>query len=208
MSSLIDALDLSVPAAKPLEVTNSPKSESEAVPAPRLDERRLQCRRSKLSKNRREAKARRFAPQVARQQQPATISSRLELRIHATPVDEEDGLTSLDAPGGGGGGGGLRKWSKKEKAKRRAMSMPPQRSSQFIVVDEEVGDTNTPVCGIDLGPFLSWLNCMPAIPEAKVEEASDEEEEETKKQSVATPSPAPSFCATRTSPSFFSSIQE
>mmetsp|Transcript_6722 Transcript_6722/g.28179 ORF Transcript_6722/g.28179 Transcript_6722/m.28179 type:complete len:245 (-) Transcript_6722:319-1053(-) len=47
---------------------------------------------------------------------------------------------------------------------RKAMSMPPQRTSHFVVVDDEV-DAATPVCGIDLGPFLSWLSCMPSIPE-------------------------------------------
>ena len=39
-----------------------------------------------------------------------------------------------------------------------------------VVVLDEVGAEDAPVCGINLGPFLSWLNCMPAIPEERAEE--------------------------------------
>lgn len=121
---MIDALDLSVP--KRAAVTPTPSSESSNA-TPALDDRRLTFRRSKLSKNRREAKSHRTEPQKP---------PRLELRVEQ------------------------RQWGSQQK--RKTVSLPP-KPSHFVVVDDEVGDT--PVCGIDLGPFLSWLSCMPAIPE-------------------------------------------
>lgn len=87
-------------------------------------------------------------------------SKRLELRVHAAPVQEaayEQSQTPYAHKRRDWGSGGSRS--------RKTMSMPPQRTN-FVVVDEQVGDSTTPVCGIDLGPFLSWLSCMPAIPEA------------------------------------------
>lgn len=190
MTALIDALDLSVPKAKALshqsKRADSPKSEAEhsspepilaiSTPAPRLDDRRLQCRRSKLSKNRRQAKSRRFEQPPPASQPDASptglVSKRLELRAHAHPLQagEQNPQPPSSEPATT-----KRRWNTKADAKRKALSLPPQRSSHFVVVDEEVGDSNTPVCGIDLGPFLSWLSCMPVIPEGKAEGFDEED---------------------------------
>ena len=35
---------------------------------------------------------------------------------------------------------------------------------QPVVVEDDVGPQDAPICGFDLGPLLSWLNCVPQEP--------------------------------------------
>ena len=35
---------------------------------------------------------------------------------------------------------------------------------QPVVVEDDVGPQDAPICGFDLGPLLSWLNCVPNEP--------------------------------------------
>ena len=43
---------------------------------------------------------------------------------------------------------------------------------QPVVVEDDVGPQDAPICGFDLGPLLSWLNCVPNEP-PPVEKAYD-----------------------------------
>ena len=38
------------------------------------------------------------------------------------------------------------------------------------VVEDDVGPQDAPLCGFDLGPLLSWLNCVPQEPPAVTKE--------------------------------------
>ena len=165
----LDALDLQVPKAKALSdggsrslnktTSLSPKSGPEPLFAssqpdgPRLDNRRLGGR-NRMSRTRREA-ARHFDSSSARTQSadPDLFKSkRLEIRAHAV---QDATLADDPAPQAHK----RRQWKTAAPVSRsrKTMSMPPQRSSQFIVVDEEVEDTSSPVCGINLGP------CVPSF---------------------------------------------
>ena len=33
-----------------------------------------------------------------------------------------------------------------------------------VIVEDDVGPQDAPICGFDLGPLLSWLNCVPNEP--------------------------------------------
>ena len=35
---------------------------------------------------------------------------------------------------------------------------------QPVIVEDDVGPQDAPICGFDLGPLLSWLNCVPQEP--------------------------------------------
>ena len=35
---------------------------------------------------------------------------------------------------------------------------------QPVIVEDDVGPQDAPICGFDLGPLLSWLNCVPNEP--------------------------------------------
>lgn len=39
-----------------------------------------------------------------------------------------------------------------------------------VVVEDDVGPQDAPLCGFDLGPLLSWLNCVPQEPPAVTKE--------------------------------------
>lgn len=127
---------------------------------------------------RRQAKSRRYEGAVAdrdakhdfaefetRRPQPAPT---LEIRVHAHAPDAD----AKGTPPAGAAAARTRDWSsgggKKGKA-RKSASTPPMPLERVVVLDE-VGAEDAPVCGINLGPFLSWLNCMPAIPEERAEE--------------------------------------
>ena len=124
--------------------------------SPSLDDRYLTCRRSKIVRPRRQAKSRRYEGAVAnrdakndflefeqRQQQPA---SRLEIRVHAvTPPDDAKGTPPTAARSRDWGSSG------KKKNARKSASTPPMPLERVVVLDE-VGTDEAPVCGIDLGP--------------------------------------------------------